>query len=492
MASRSVCEEHQEEKRPRHGDDDDDRVDWISNLPDEILVKILSLLSFSETLETSVLSSRWIHLWKSAVTVLDFDAPQLLDSEEPVLLPVEPSPDLDDFIILDDDDDEAAISPPRERPVVERRRVYMNWVTRVLSHLNNVSKVNKLRLCFSLNAESNSQGEIDRWIEFAISKGVEHLDLSFGKTIDGVSAHRPDYCIKSPTGLSNIKYLRSLRLSRVDVKENTVEDFIINCPLLEELALDNASSLRKLRVAGSPALNYLEVTSCRRLTSMRIDHAPSLTTIVHRGLWKNVSFQNCPSLVHVDISCDDRRHVPDPVVNSLSAYGSQLKALSLEMDPWEMRFPDMYELSSLEQLRIQVVEAKSDDSLLRLVPLLNACPQLHRLRVELNVEYNPNGCEYEHRLLQPFGMGAVCRESIKVVEIVDFNGYDLDREFVLYVFEYFTGLERIVISTEVWRAEYYRRDSELMANYVVKLVEAHICALELESLAPPGVEFVLA
>ncbi|BBH06774.1 hypothetical protein Prudu_018510 [Prunus dulcis] len=48
-------------------------ADRISELPDEILVSILSLLSLKEAATTSILSKRWQHLWASTMT-LNFDA----------------------------------------------------------------------------------------------------------------------------------------------------------------------------------------------------------------------------------------------------------------------------------------------------------------------------------------------------------------------------------------------------------------------------------
>jgi hypothetical protein len=38
-------------------------VDWISKLPDDVLLIILSRLSTEEAIRTSVVSKRWEHVW---------------------------------------------------------------------------------------------------------------------------------------------------------------------------------------------------------------------------------------------------------------------------------------------------------------------------------------------------------------------------------------------------------------------------------------------
>ncbi|CAN1244177.1 Putative F-box/LRR-repeat protein At5g02700 [Linum perenne] len=208
--------------------------------------------------------------------------------------------------------------------------MYMNSVNRVLRQIN-VLKIKKFRVSFNLNRENNSEGDIDRWIEFAMSKRVEYLELSLG--VMGFFDGPPGgYSLSQGSGLSNIKHLRSLHLSYVDIEEENIEYLIMNCPLLEDLAVDNAKSLHNLRIEGSPssssplALKYLE------LLSMEIDHAPNLTRLVYRGQWMESRVLNCESLVDVDISLTDHYEASGVVFNCLAAYIGQLESLSMVID----------------------------------------------------------------------------------------------------------------------------------------------------------------
>lgn len=56
-------------------------VDWISKLPDDVLLMILSRLSTEEAIRTSVVSKRWEHVWKQ-MSHLVLDMQRLINDKE--------------------------------------------------------------------------------------------------------------------------------------------------------------------------------------------------------------------------------------------------------------------------------------------------------------------------------------------------------------------------------------------------------------------------
>ncbi|CAN0928311.1 hypothetical protein LINGRAHAP2_LOCUS36411 [Linum grandiflorum] len=75
-----------------------------------------------------------------------------------------------------------------------------------------------------------------------------------------------------------------------------------------------------------------------------------------------------------------------------------------------------------------------------MIPLINVCPRLHTLRLLVSFLFQSDS-------LGRFSLDVVKlrRNSVKVVEVVGFRGRELDSEFMDYVFEYFGGLETIII-----------------------------------------------
>lgn len=168
--------------------------DSISQLPNDILVSILSCLTLKEAAVTSSLSRRWRYLW-NCITGLDFDVSETLD-----MIAAEPK------------------LRGTERPK------YINWVNRVIRQYKGPT-IDEFRICFDLGKSSKSA--IDRWIKFAISKRVQRIELDFLEY--GEILRQPSRCYTfshklldktkglNPCTFLGFKFLKSLSLKCVNV-----------------------------------------------------------------------------------------------------------------------------------------------------------------------------------------------------------------------------------------------------------------------------------
>ncbi|XP_009340664.1 F-box/LRR-repeat protein 25-like [Pyrus x bretschneideri] len=123
--------------------------DRISNLPDDVLHTIISLLSTREAVRTSVLSRRWRNMY-AYTSNLEFDW------RDVVYLPLQVMPD----------------------GTIFRRNVdyFLATLERFLACHTGSKVVSFKVLCFF---PCTYVLQVNDWIDFAIGKGVEDLDLAF-------------------------------------------------------------------------------------------------------------------------------------------------------------------------------------------------------------------------------------------------------------------------------------------------------------------------
>ncbi|XVF78363.1 hypothetical protein PTKIN_Ptkin14bG0125400 [Pterospermum kingtungense] len=187
--------------------------DKISNLPVDLILKILYFLSSKQVVQTSVLSKRWVLLW--------------------TLVP---------SLNLQDNNG--------GRFDKQARRKFVHFVDRVL-FLKKSASVEK----FSLNCQPiYGQSCINKWICTAMEQGLQEVDIS-------VTEISKEYLVKLPCGLFLMKTLKILKLHRgimVDVpvsvclpslkilhlllvkyaSAESISCFVSGCPSLEELHID--------------------------------------------------------------------------------------------------------------------------------------------------------------------------------------------------------------------------------------------------------------
>ncbi|KAL8048825.1 hypothetical protein ABFX02_07G092100 [Erythranthe guttata] len=411
--------------------DNDDR---ISQLPDDILVDILSLLSLKEAARTSVLSSRWINLWKH-VAYLDFDV-----------------------------------------SACEGHK-YVKWVNSVIrSHKSPTLK--KLGIRFPLDGNS-----ITRWLEFAFSRHVWRLEFDF-------DVYFKDFCfpyeLLAPRSnmVLGFKSLKELSLKKVNLRGGDIELFLRNCPLLEQLIVHTTWRVSKIEVCGpSLVLKHLEIVKCTGLESLKV-YAPNLASLSVTSL-KGVSLENVPMLVDATVSCDYDIISVKHLLSVLSSCISQLETLNLvpsrihDIEETIELYSYFPEMPKLKKLAIECYSS-DDQSLVRLASLIRASPFLQEFVLKnkrhRQVDYDAAAINTRFR-----------HEHLKVFRFCGYEFCSSNNALVRYVLKNCTVLEKIIVDPSV--VYFLNRISRRLESD--KNARDDVAKQHIEPQLPHGVQLVI-
>lgn len=445
--------------------------DFISRMPDDILVSILSRLPLKEAATTSNLSTRWRYLWCQTDS-LDFDANEKLDK----------------------------VAVDSKLRVVERPK-YINWVNRV-TRQHKGPTIDEFRICFDL--DKSSRGAIDKWVEFAISKRVQKLELdllengemlrqpprnyplpikifdrSIGSSVKCHSLNLP----KTVSGKEmEIKFLKSLFLKCVNVSEEALTKLLINCTSLQQLSIHGSGDLENIKISGqSLVLKYFEIVFCFGVKSIEITDA-NLESFSYLGPGITIKLSNLPRLEEISIG-EGYSGFENNVFGQISCCISHLQILTLDIyRPEEnIKFLTFPELPKLKQLILKV-GAWDDDSLLEFTSLAKACPKLQRFVIQL-IWMSPakRRRKIRHAAKHP-------HQYLEVVEIVGYYGRTSDVELAVYFIDNTVSLHKILIDP---RYQVLER-TPIGNDQLKKEKAARSCAKkQLEPRTPQGVELVI-
>jgi len=226
-------------KEKNHGE-----PDLTSFIPNEILSFIISYLPVDEAVRSSILSKRWVPLWKHA-SHLDFDVARMLKSM---------------FIQAIDED----------------AQNYNDRVHAVLRHHHG-----DLTSCrFAHFTQNLALGDVGGWIEYAKekNKSLNSLTLECVNSIlnpnnqdlksnfqHGVfsrfySLELTNYVLESSilSAFKSCENLKILKLKKVILQSETMNDVLKNCLGLENFSLIQSSVLGILKIKN-PSLKCLEL-----------------------------------------------------------------------------------------------------------------------------------------------------------------------------------------------------------------------------------------
>ncbi|XP_059638891.1 F-box/LRR-repeat protein At3g03360-like [Cornus florida] len=290
--------------------------DLISQLPDDILVLILSFLTIKEATVISVLSSRWTYLW-TYHTRLDFDYKELYDDKETYIYGL--------------------------KNYETKRLRYVNWVNRVVQ-LYSGSTIEEFCVRFDLGKDSES--DVNKWLKFALSKRIQRLELDLKgvlhhdkkpyifsyrllKLLHQSKGTSSNFCGMRPSTFVGFNTLKALFLKNVNVSGEVLEYFLSSCPVLEQMGVHFSKHLVNLKVVGpSLVLKQLEICHCRRIKSIEIRNVNLVSFTVLVGGKISFLLENVPMLVDLNIDGRISRSLTDVFAQGVGF--NALKAIFLK------------------------------------------------------------------------------------------------------------------------------------------------------------------
>lgn len=432
--------------------------DWISEMPDEILIMILSLLSLKEAVRTSAVSRKWRHLWKFYGGSMNFDGFERLM-----------------YIYNQNKDGE------------HEEDGFVEMVNQVL-HSHQATRVEELRIVYPLGERYTK--DINRWLEFAMANKVRRLELNFSLYIYYWRDFMM-YNLSLQTQIWRFDTLISLTLKSVNLTEELVASFLSTCTLLEQLCVEDARDLLHLRIGG-PRLKLKEVwiMKCENLKDLKIS-APNLVSFTYHGPNVGLPLEDVPLISSASFGGGYCEHLFDHFYQ-LSFYPSRLEALVLDFNlasTYRWLFPkDMPEYSSLKLLELQFC-VREEQCIIHLLSFLCAFPHLHKFVLKYNVAQYSS--KFRHQCKDLFGFQKYPQhDCLKVVEFCGWTGMDSEVEFAMHLLDVANSLEKIVMDTRDPR--YLRRPLDFIRiPRLEKMNFARERAQEFATKLPSGLDLVI-
>nr|XP_043614429.1 FBD-associated F-box protein At2g26860-like [Erigeron canadensis]XP_043614430.1 FBD-associated F-box protein At2g26860-like [Erigeron canadensis] len=275
--------------------------DRLSNLPDDLIHKILSYISTKESIGTSFLASRWRFMWTS-LPYLSFSSMEFSDLQK-----------------------------------------FSKFVTRVLSRRNDKTKVSSVKLCFCGKV---TQAFVKRLMKYAFSHNVQQMTVEFldkktkfplsafnSQSLEYLSLIGLGGCCQTITAIPTweLPALTTLHLDRVSFSANHVGLFY-NLVNLKNL------TLKHYKMMGS-------LISHPKLCSLTLEYGKEVVTVVAPQL-KNLSltllkkFPNflngLPTLEKVDLCINCPRTADSKKYVRLLQQVNGVKFLTLNLEVIEV------------------------------------------------------------------------------------------------------------------------------------------------------------
>nr|XP_043615686.1 F-box protein At5g03100-like [Erigeron canadensis] len=342
-------------------------IDFISQMPDDILVKILSLLPLKNAVITGILSKRWRFVWPY-LKRLDFDGSDALDEMDEKLC------------------------------VVEEAK-YINQVNNVIrSHVSPTLQFFRIRF----NLDKTYSKDIDDWIRYAFDKKVELLELNLFERhhkprdtkdnydlplplLEGSMVHLSEWPSSSSMVVETLS-LKKLLLMRVNVSEPSLIGWLKNSPRLETLYLYGSGLMTKVNVGGRDInLKHFMLMGWAELQSISLCDF-DLEKFMYIGREIEISLTNLSKLKELDIG-QVSVGLNNKVFSMISCVASTLEILSLDIDRQKedipINVPGFPVLPNVKTLNL-TLPTELDDTIIEYIEIGKKCRSLETFTISLH------------------------------------------------------------------------------------------------------------
>ncbi|KAM7507390.1 hypothetical protein LguiA_017843 [Lonicera macranthoides] len=400
-------------------------MDRLSQLPDDILALILSYFGLKEAARTSALSRRWTGQW-AFTNRLNF------------LTYIPGGKNCTKWAELN-----------------HKRHQYAEWINQVLKlHKSPILEEFKVYFDFKHQWES----DIDKWLKFALARGVRILELDFSWNGSGLGNFEriDNYALPFNKSLRSschdvsVGSLKEPCFTCVDVNGEALEFLLSNCPLLERLIVSNSNVLLNVRVTNPCiVLKYLQIFYCKNIQSIEICNV-NLVSFMFRGRItnSNLRLENVPLLVELRIWQAGSLSVEEDLFPMLPYCSHQLETLgflvSIEGLQEFRGFHAPPVFSNLKKLVLAAV-AETDRCVLGYISLLDSCPLLQKFVFEvISVATKIDKREVK----KVSETNAKKHQHLEEVEMTSYYGRKCKLELVTYFVENAVSLKKIIIRPE--------------------------------------------
>ncbi|XP_071708469.1 F-box/FBD/LRR-repeat protein At4g26340-like [Rutidosis leptorrhynchoides] len=401
--------------------------DFISQMPDDVLIKILSLVSIKDAVATSGVTTRWRYLWLN-LRQLNFDAWEI-------------------FLNNIDSADHVVKSAEEK---------YIKSVNSVIKSYNHPTI-------------------IKRKVEFLeLDLSCDYLDwCSRGEGYDFPSElyNNNDY-IQS----HEFPYIKKIVLKMVYVSQDVFEAFLKNFPNLEMISIHHPRHLYRFDVNGQfPNLKHLEIVDICYGGSIYLSDLDNLVSFTFKGYDEDLRLAHLPKLKELHIYMI-RLNVKN-VFDQIWSFALSMQSLSLTsfVSAGDLIIDSVPKLPNLKKFRLKAgVGGNGEDHLIFLDSIMNACLILETISIET---------EYISPIInrKKVSDAANIHEHLKLFEIVNCWDRNPDFELATYIIQTAVALEKVVIKFTRARAS-MEEEAQSFAERIKLIIPQSVVELIMECL----------